>query len=226
MTFEATSYDLAVIGSGGGAFAAAIRASSLGKRVVMIERDLVGGTCVNTGCVPSKALLAAAEARHVALDASRFPGSAATAGPVDMSALVAGKDALVGALRAEKYVDLAADYGWDLRRHRPGPGPAGDLTGGHGGDGPRGALPHCHRFHPVVPARRGPGGGRLPHLHHGHGSRPRARLAPGHRGRVRRPGAGPALCPPRGEGDHAGPLSPGLPRGARGLPDARRRLRR
>src|SRR5690625_4789934 len=116
MTFEATSYDLAVIGSGGGAFAAAIRASSLGKRVVMIERDLVGGTCVNTGCVPSKALLAAAEARHVALDASRFPGSAATAGPVDMSALVAGKDALVGALRAEKYVDLAADYGWDLRR--------------------------------------------------------------------------------------------------------------
>src|SRR5690625_3726288 len=68
MTFETTSYDLVVIGSGGGAFAAAIRASNLGKRVVMIERDLVGGTCVNTGCVPSKALLSAAEARHVALD--------------------------------------------------------------------------------------------------------------------------------------------------------------
>ena len=58
----AFDYDLAVIGSGGGAFAAAIRATSLGKRVLMVERSTVGGTCVNTGCVPSKALLAAAEA--------------------------------------------------------------------------------------------------------------------------------------------------------------------
>ena len=63
-------FDLAIIGSGGGAFAAAIRATNLGQRVVMIERGTVGGTCVNTGCVPSKALLAAADARHVALDAS------------------------------------------------------------------------------------------------------------------------------------------------------------
>ena len=55
-------FDLAVIGSGGAAFAAAIRATTLGKSVVMIERGTLGGTCVNTGCVPSKALLAAAEA--------------------------------------------------------------------------------------------------------------------------------------------------------------------
>ena len=46
-------YDLAVIGSGGGAFAAAIRATNLGKRVLMVERSTIGGTCVNTGCVPS-----------------------------------------------------------------------------------------------------------------------------------------------------------------------------
>ncbi|MFD8741377.1 FAD-dependent oxidoreductase, partial [Streptomyces sp. NPDC059618] len=51
-----TKYDLAIIGSGGGAFAAAIRATTLGKSVVMIERGTLGGTCVNTGCVPSKAL--------------------------------------------------------------------------------------------------------------------------------------------------------------------------
>ncbi|MGH3520630.1 MAG: FAD-dependent oxidoreductase [Haloechinothrix sp.] len=57
------SYDLAVIGSGGGAFAAAIAARRRGKTVIMIEHGTVGGTCVNTGCVPSKALLAAAEAR-------------------------------------------------------------------------------------------------------------------------------------------------------------------
>ena len=116
MTATDTGYDLAVIGSGGGAFAAAIRATTLGRRVVMIERGTVGGTCVNTGCVPSKALLAAAEARHVALDAARFPGITATTGPVDMPALIASKDALVGSLRAGKYLDLAAGYGWDLRQ--------------------------------------------------------------------------------------------------------------
>ena len=105
-------FDLAIIGSGGGAFAAAIRATNLDKRVVMIERGTVGGTCVNTGCIPSKALLAAAEARHTAQDAGRFPGLTATAGPVDMEALIAGKRALVENVRSDKYVDLVADYGW------------------------------------------------------------------------------------------------------------------
>lgn len=113
---ETTSvdFDLAVIGSGGGAFAAAIRATNLGKRVVMIERSTIGGTCVNTGCVPSKALLAAAEARHVALDANRFPGIRASVEPVDMGALVEGKRVLVEGMRSEKYVDLIGEYGWDL----------------------------------------------------------------------------------------------------------------
>lgn len=107
-------YDLAIVGSGGGAFAAAIRATGLGKRVVMVERGTIGGTCVNTGCVPSKALLAAAEARHVAVDSARFPGVSASAGPVDMPALIEGKSALVESMRTEKYVDLSADYGWAL----------------------------------------------------------------------------------------------------------------
>jgi mercuric reductase len=57
----ALDYDLAIIGSGGAAFSAAI-AAELGLRVVMIERGTIGGTCVNVGCIPSKALLAAAEA--------------------------------------------------------------------------------------------------------------------------------------------------------------------
>ena len=110
-------FDLAVIGSGGAAFAAAIRATTLGKSVVMIERGTLGGTCVNTGCVPSKALLAAAEARHVAADAgSRFPGIAATAGPVDMHGLVGGKQDLVEAMRSEKYIDVAEAYGWPVRQ--------------------------------------------------------------------------------------------------------------
>lgn len=113
---SSTEVDLVVIGSGGGAFAAAIRASNLGKSVLMVERGTVGGTCVNTGCVPSKALLAAADARHTATDAARFPGITATAGPVDMPGLIAGKQALVEGMRTEKYLDLIADYGWQLRQ--------------------------------------------------------------------------------------------------------------
>jgi len=109
-------FDLAIIGSGGGAFAAAIRATSLGKKVVMIERGTIGGTCVNTGCVPSKSLLAAADARHIALDSGRFPGIVASAGPVDMPELIGGKRALVETMRAGKYVDLINDYGWELRQ--------------------------------------------------------------------------------------------------------------
>ncbi len=107
-------YDLAIIGSGSAAFAAAIAATGRGARVVMVERGVVGGTCVNVGCVPSKALLAAAEARHTARTGDRFPGIAATSGVVDMTELINGKDALVGQLRAEKYTDLADGYDWDI----------------------------------------------------------------------------------------------------------------
>jgi mercuric reductase len=106
-------HDLAIIGSGGAAFAAAITARDAGASVVMIERGAIGGTCVNTGCVPSKALLAAAAARHGAAS-QPFPGIATQAGPVDMAALAGGKDELAAAMRAGKYVDLAADYGWEI----------------------------------------------------------------------------------------------------------------
>ena len=58
-------YDVAIIGSGSAAFAAAIRAD-LGACVVMVEAGILGGTCVNIGCVPSKALLRAAEVYHLA----------------------------------------------------------------------------------------------------------------------------------------------------------------
>jgi mercuric reductase len=106
-------YDLAIVGSGGGAFSAAIAAAERELRVVMVERATVGGTCVNIGCIPSKALLAAAEARHRA-HGHRFPGIRTDAGPVDFAALIAGKDEIVTGLRQEKYLDLAAEYGIEL----------------------------------------------------------------------------------------------------------------
>lgn len=106
-------YDLAIIGSGGGAFAAAIAAKRRELRVVMVERGEIGGTCVNVGCVPSKALLVAAESRHQALG-QRFPGISTTAAPAAFPELIGGKSVLVEAMRAEKYVDLARDYGWEI----------------------------------------------------------------------------------------------------------------
>jgi mercuric reductase len=63
-------YDLVVIGAGSAAFAAAIRATTLGAKVAIVERDTVGGTCVNVGCIPSKTLLAASETYH---EAGHYP---------------------------------------------------------------------------------------------------------------------------------------------------------
>jgi mercuric reductase len=107
------SYDLAVIGSGGAAFSAAIATRCKNKTVAMIERGTIGGTCVNTGCVPSKALLAAAEARYIA-GHHLFPGIRTDAGPVDFPALITGKHALVKQICADKYIDLAAHHGWQI----------------------------------------------------------------------------------------------------------------
>ncbi len=109
----ASDIDLAIVGSGGAAFSAAIAARRADLRVVMIERGTVGGTCVNLGCIPSKALLAAAESRHRA-DGSRFPGVRTHGGPVDFAALIAGKDAIVETLRRQKYVDIAARQGIEI----------------------------------------------------------------------------------------------------------------
>ena len=106
-------YDLAIIGSGAAGFAAAITAAEGGASVILIERGETGGTCVNTGCVPSKALLAAAAARQSAVTGA-FPGVATQAGPVDMAALIRGKDDLVAGMRTAKYTDLAAAYDWQI----------------------------------------------------------------------------------------------------------------
>ncbi len=54
-------YDLIVIGGGPGGYAAAIRAGQLGKKVACVEMERAGGTCLNWGCIPSKALLKSAE---------------------------------------------------------------------------------------------------------------------------------------------------------------------
>ncbi len=106
-------YDLLVLGAGSAAFAAAIRGRDAGYRVALAEAGTIGGTCVNVGCVPSKALLAAGAA-YWAFGHPRFAGITTAAGPVDLAALVAQKDDLVATLRQEKYADLARAYGFDI----------------------------------------------------------------------------------------------------------------
>lgn len=106
-------WDLAIVGSGSAAFAAAIRARDLGASVLMIDRSTIGGTCVNVGCVPSKALIWAGEIRHLAAT-SGIAGLDTYVGPINMSELVAQKDKLVAQLRAEKYDDLLSGYGIDF----------------------------------------------------------------------------------------------------------------
>ena len=54
-------FDLAVLGGGPGGYVAAIRAAQLGKKVCIIEKDKLGGVCLNWGCIPTKALLKNAE---------------------------------------------------------------------------------------------------------------------------------------------------------------------
>ncbi len=103
-------YDLAVVGAGSAGFSAAITAAGLGARVALIGYGTIGGTCVNIGCVPSKALIRAMEAVHHANTASRFAGIRAEARVEDWSALVAQKDALVAGLRETKYTNLLPSY--------------------------------------------------------------------------------------------------------------------
>ena len=110
-------YDLVVIGSGSAAFAAAIHASDAGARVALVESDVVGGTCVNVGCIPSKAMLAPAEqlcrASH-----HPFSGVERVIPRFDLGQMVDSKNALVTQLRQEKYLDLADTYGFTIRKGR------------------------------------------------------------------------------------------------------------
>lgn len=99
-------FDLAVIGAGSAGFSAAITAAEAGARVALIGHGTIGGTCVNVGCVPSKAMIRAVEPLHQAAAAARFDGIEARARLADWRALVEQKRALVAQLRQAKYADL------------------------------------------------------------------------------------------------------------------------
>jgi len=96
---EKKNFNIAVIGSGPGGYTAAIRAAQLGKSVALIEKGLLGGTCLNVGCIPSKALLANAAVLHQVRRASEFGIST---GPISFhyDKMKARKDGVVSKIRS------------------------------------------------------------------------------------------------------------------------------
>jgi glutathione reductase (NADPH) len=95
-------YDLIAIGGGSGGLAVAEKAAQFGKKVAVIEGAKMGGTCVNSGCVPKKVMWYAANLAHAVDDASDF-GIAALRGQTDFAQLVAGR---------QQYISNINDY-WD-----------------------------------------------------------------------------------------------------------------
>lgn len=90
-----TKYDVAVIGAGPGGYVAAIRAAQLGASVAIIEKQYMGGTCLNVGCIPSKAMLHVAETFHN-IDAMEELGIHFTKAPTfDMAKAMTFKDKVV-----------------------------------------------------------------------------------------------------------------------------------
>jgi mercuric reductase len=101
----ADDHDIVILGSGSTAFAAALRAQALGAKVVMVEKSVLGGTCINWGCIPSKTLIHSAlfyrEARlgsDIGLDLEKKG--------IDYDRLMAHKNDVVKYLRTTKYLDV------------------------------------------------------------------------------------------------------------------------
>ena len=106
---DAHSLRIAVIGSGGAAMAAALKAVESGARVTLIERGTVGGTCVNVGCVPSKIMIRAAHVAHLRRQSPFDGGISAAAPTVLRDRLLAQQQARVDELRHGKYERILSD---------------------------------------------------------------------------------------------------------------------
>lgn len=105
-----TKPDLLIIGGGSAGFSAAITAAETGANIVIAGHGAIGGTCVNVGCVPSKAMIRAMEAVYHSQKAERFDGIKGTVEIFDWKAIIAQKQSLVDELRKAKYEDVLLSY--------------------------------------------------------------------------------------------------------------------
>ena len=100
---------IVVIGSGGAAMAAALKAVEQGARVTLVERGVIGGTCVNVGCVPSKIMIRAAHVAHLRRESPFDDGIEASSPTIRRDRLLAQQQARVDELRHAKYENILAD---------------------------------------------------------------------------------------------------------------------
>ena len=87
-------YDLIVIGGGPGGYVAAIRAAQLGMTTAVMEKEHLGGTCLNVGCIPTKTLFQSAEVANTVRESARYGIGSALTG-VDFPAVMRRKDGVV-----------------------------------------------------------------------------------------------------------------------------------
>lgn len=111
----ARAFDAIVVGAGQAGPSLAARLAGAGRKVALIERHLVGGTCVNTGCTPTKAMVASAYAAHLARRAGDY-GVGVGSVSIDMKAVKARKDAIAGNSRRNNETWLAGVEGLTLIR--------------------------------------------------------------------------------------------------------------
>ena len=97
MTAPEHNADLVILGGGSGGYACALRAAGLGMSVVLVERDKLGGTCLHSGCIPTKALLHAAEVADAAREGDKIGVKSSLAG-IDMAGVNAYKDGVIAKL--------------------------------------------------------------------------------------------------------------------------------
>jgi dihydrolipoamide dehydrogenase len=94
---EGGHYDIVVLGGGSGGYACALRAAEFGRRVALIEKDKVGGTCLHRGCIPTKALLHAAEIADSSRESAKFGIKTAFEG-IEMPAVLSYQQSVVDRL--------------------------------------------------------------------------------------------------------------------------------
>ena len=94
---ESDTYDVLILGGGSGGYACALRAAQLGLSVALVEQDKLGGTCLHRGCIPTKALLHAAEVADNAREGEQIGVKSSLSG-IDMSGVNSYKDGVVAKL--------------------------------------------------------------------------------------------------------------------------------
>ncbi len=102
-------YDLFILGGGSAGFAAAIKASDLGAKVLIAEDNIIGGTCLNRGCIPSKYLIDVANTFYTPVR-NPFPGVELEEGKIDIRRIIKVKEELLEELKKEKYWNVLEAY--------------------------------------------------------------------------------------------------------------------